>query len=179
VGRRGLFFGCIFLCDQVYQNRVQELSPIAAMTFREATSDDLSAILRLLADDPLGTKRESLSHREDRYQVAFDRILEDLNQQLIVVTTDQQVIGTMQLSFLQYLTYQGGLRMQIEAVRVHTDFRSKGLGKEMIAWAINKAREQNAHMVQLTSDLERPEAIAFYEKLGFVASHAGMKLHLG
>lgn len=87
------------------------------------------------------------------------------------------VAGTLQLSLIPYLTYRGGLRAQIEAVRVHREYRGRGLGKFMIRWAIAEARQSKAHLVQLTTDKKRPEAIAFYESLGFISSHEGMKLH--
>ena len=83
----------------------------------------------------------------------------------------------MQLTFIPYLTYQGGIRAQIEAVRIKKDKRGLGLGEEMFKWAIERAKGRGAHVLQLTSDKQRPEAIKFYEKLGFTASHEGMKLH--
>ncbi|MGS0524115.1 GNAT family N-acetyltransferase [Zobellia nedashkovskayae] len=84
----------------------------------------------------------------------------------------------MQLSYITYLTYQGGIRAQIEAVRVHEDYRSKGIGQQLFEWAIQRAKQKGAHVVQLTTDKKRPDALKFYEKLGFTASHEGMKLHL-
>ena len=89
-----------------------------------------------------------------------------------------EIIGTLQLSFIRYLTYQGGLRAQIEAVRVHETQRGQGLGQQMVAWAIERAKARGAHVVQLTTDKLRPAALRFYEKLGFSASHEGMKIHL-
>lgn len=93
-------------------------------------------------------------------------------------TESGQIIGTLQLSFIQYLTYRGGIRAQIEAVRVHEDFRAQGIGQQMFEWAILRAKDKGAHVVQLTTDKKRPEALKFYEKLGFKTSHEGMKLHL-
>lgn len=81
------------------------------------------------------------------------------------------------MSFIQYLTYQGGIRAQIEAVRIREDQRNKGIGKQMFEWAIKRAKKRKAHLLQLTSDKKRPEAIQFYENLGFKPSHEGMKLH--
>ena len=89
-----------------------------------------------------------------------------------------RIIGTLQLSFISYLTYRGGIRAQIEAVRVHKEHRGKGLGKQLFEWAIHRAKEKGAHLVKLTTDKKRPEALQFYEQLGFTASHEGMKLHL-
>lgn len=152
---------------------------IERMIFRTATIEDLPAIVEMLADDPLGQLREDFADPlPASYVDAFGRIDSDENQELVVLELDEQVIGTMQLTFLQYLNYQGGLRLLIESVRIHRDFRGRDLGSKMFLWAIDRAKERNVHMVQLTSDKQRPDALRFYEKLGFKASHEGMKLHL-
>ena len=148
------------------------------MIFRKATKSDIPFIVQMLADDKLGRLRED--YREplpEIYYQAFENIDADTNQELIVVEKDSEVIGTLQLSFIQYLTYQGGIRAQIEAVRIREDLRGAGIGQQMFEWAIERARERKAHILQLTTDKSRPEALHFYEKLGFKASHEGMKLH--
>jgi len=149
------------------------------MIFRKATQKDVTTIVKMLADDDLGKQRENYSIPLPKsYRDAFQRIDTDPNQELIVVENrDQEIIGTLQLSFITYLTYQGGIRAQIEAVRIRKDQRSKGLGQKMFEWAIQRAQEKGAHLLQLTTDKRRPKALDFYEKLGFVASHQGMKLH--
>ncbi len=146
--------------------------------FRKAEAKDVAAIIGLLANDELGSKRERyLLPLPNCYIQAFEQIATDNNQELVVVENDRhEIIGTLQLTFIQYLTYQGGLRAQIEAVRVHEDFRGSGLGQKMFEWAIEKAKAKGAHLVQLTTDKKRPNAIRFYEKLGFVATHEGMKM---
>jgi GNAT superfamily N-acetyltransferase len=150
------------------------------MIFRQAVKQDLPALVAMLANDSLGQWRENIPDPlPEQYYTAFQIIDKDPNQELIVVENDGgEIIGTMQLSFIQYLTYQGGMRMQIEGVRVHNDQRGKGIGEKIFTWAISRAKEKGAHLVQLTSDKRRADAIRFYEKLGFVASHEGMKLHL-
>lgn len=151
-----------------------------SMEFRQAREADLSQIVALLADDELGQIRED--YREPlpvSYTRAFGLIDADPNQELYVVEgKNGEIIGTLQLSFLQYLTYRGGLRSQIEAVRIRKNHRGKGLGKKMFEWAIARARSKKAHVLQLTTDKKRPDALRFYQELGFVASHEGMKLHL-
>lgn len=148
------------------------------MEFRAARKEDLDGIVNLLSDDELGSQRETTSGQSsETYQHAFEVITSDPNQELIVTEKDGVVIGTFQLTFIQYLTYQGGLRAQIEAVRINRSFRGEGIGEQMFKWAIRRAKERGAHLLQLTSDKQRPDAIRFYEKLGFVASHEGMKLH--
>lgn len=149
------------------------------MIFRKATAEDVSSIVQLLADDPLGQKRED--YRDplpNCYREAFSNIQQDQNQELMVVEEEGSVIGTLQLSFIPYLTYRGGVRAQIEAVRIHKTQRGKGIGEQLFQWAIVRAKERGAHVLQLTTDKQRPQAVQFYEKLGFVASHEGMKLHL-
>lgn len=148
------------------------------MTFRKATKADVPFIVQMLANDKLGKLRED--YREplpEKYYTAFENIDADPNQELIVVEKAGEVIGTLQLSFIQYLTYQGGIRAQIEAVRIREDLRGGGLGQQMFEWAIERAKERKAHILQLTTDKSRPEALHFYEKLGFKATHEGMKLH--
>ncbi len=88
------------------------------------------------------------------------------------------IVGTMQLTFIRHLTYRGGLRLQIEAVRVDERRRGGGLGGAMIQHAVDRAREKGCHLIQLTTNKERHAAHRFYERLGFVASHEGMKLEL-
>lgn len=150
------------------------------MKFRKADREDLPIIVEMLASDKLGAKRESFSEvLSSVYYKAFERIDADKNQELIVIEDDyEQIIGSFQMSFIQYLTYKGGLRAQIEAVRIKETERGKGLGQEVFKWAINRAKEKGAHMVQLTTDNARPDAIKFYEKIGFKPSHVGMKMHL-
>lgn len=149
------------------------------MTFRKATIEDIPFIVEMLANDKLGSTRENFQDTlSENYSKAFQNISEDCNQELIVVEDfDKSIIGTLQLSFIQYLTYQGGIRAQVEAVRVRADKRGNGLGEKLFKWAIHRASEKGAHLLQLTTDKRRPEAINFYEKLGFSSSHEGMKLH--
>ena len=150
------------------------------MNIRKARKEDISHIVRMIADDPLGSQREDFREPlPDVYYEAFDHILQDPNQELVVITDEKgAVAGTLQLSFIRYLTYKGGIRAQIEAVRVRQDLRGKGIGEQLFTWAIERARSRGAHLVQLTTDKQRPEAFLFYEKLGFAATHEGMKLHL-
>ena len=149
------------------------------MIIRKAKIDDLDNIVRLLSDDKLGSKRENYKVPLPReYLDAFKRIEEDENQFLIVAEEDSTVIGTLQLSFIQYLTYKGGIRAQIEGVRVDNDYRGKGVGRKMIEYAVCEAKERKTHLIQLTTDKKRPKALEFYKSIGFIDSHEGMKLHL-
>lgn len=147
--------------------------------FRKAEKKDVIHIVAMLADDKLGKMREDFRDPlPNSYYEAFEHINSDSNQELMVVENEsQEVIGTLQLSFIPYLTYQGGVRAQIEAVRIRKDERGSGIGEQLFLWAIERARTRKSHVLQLTTDKKRPDALRFYEKLGFKASHEGMKLH--
>lgn len=153
--------------------------PNMNVTYRLATQDDLADIVAMLADDALGARREQYQiPLPTAYQRAFDAIRRDSNQELTVVTLDGEVVATFQLTFIPYLTYQGGIRAQIEAVRVKSTYRGQGVGTALFQYAIQRSTERGAHVLQLTTDKKRPDAKRFYKSLGFVDSHEGMKLHL-
>ena len=153
--------------------------PEAAPTFRRARADDVLDIVRLLADDPLGATRERYERPlPESYARAFRAIEQDANNELVVACRGERVVGVLQLTYIPSLTYQGGWRALIEGGRADIGERSQGLGKTLFESAIGRARERGCHMVQLTTDKARPDAKRFYEGLGFVASHEGMKLHL-
>jgi GNAT superfamily N-acetyltransferase len=152
----------------------------AGVQLRTAAEADVSAIVGLLAADQLGATRDGVRDEADlaAYAAAFRCIDADPAHLLVVAEQDGRIIGTFQLSFLPGLARRGALRAQIEAVRVAADQRGAGLGAAMMRWAIAEARRRGCTMVQLTSDKARTEAHRFYENLGFVASHEGMKLRL-
>ncbi|MCB1582219.1 MAG: GNAT family N-acetyltransferase [Xanthomonadales bacterium] len=149
------------------------------MKFRQAQKKDLPQLVQMLADDPLGAKRENPTlPLTESYLQAFATIDKDPNNELIVAEQDQQIIGMLQLTFIPYLTYQGSWRCLIEGVRVHKDHRGQGVGRLLFEWAIKRGRERSCQLVQLTSDKQRSDAIRFYQQLGFVPSHEGFKLSL-
>lgn len=148
------------------------------MSFREANRDDVITLVAMLADDELGKKRECYTDPlPEKYYQAFEHINSDPNNQLMVMVLDGEVMGMMQITYIPYLTYQGGWRALIEGVRISSKLRGGGWGQKMFEWGIEQARNKGCHVVQLTSDKQRPKAIEFYRKLGFVDSHEGMKLH--
>ncbi|OWV82598.1 GNAT family acetyltransferase [Rhizobium sp. R635] len=149
-------------------------------SFRLARLSDLAAIVRLLADDDLGGGREIVADPIDtRYLSAFAAIEADANQLLAVaIDAAGEVVGCLQLSFIPGLSRTGMWRGQIESVRVARELRGAGLGAQFIEWAIAQCVERGCGLVQLTSDKTRKDSIRFYEKLGFVASHEGMKRSL-
>jgi GNAT superfamily N-acetyltransferase len=147
--------------------------------FRPARREDLPDIVRMLADDQLGSQRERCEEPlPDSYYRAFEQINSDANHQLIVAELDGKVIGTLHMIFLPSISYQGGLRAQVESVRVDKKYQNLGTGSAMMKWTIACAKERGAHIMQLTTHKSREDAHRFYERLGFQKSHLGMKLNL-
>jgi ribosomal protein S18 acetylase RimI-like enzyme len=176
------------------------------LKFRQAAREDLPEIVRMLADDFLGATRERYENPlPDAYVKAFEEIDADKNNELIVavlsepsasaggLNADNQdskpnpsadgsdktlIVGTLQITFTPSISFQGGKRATVESVRVDEKYRGRGIGKELMIWAINRAKEENCFAIQLTTNAERKDAHRFYENLGFKGAHLGMKLYL-
>ncbi|MFJ9039807.1 GNAT family N-acetyltransferase [Streptomyces sp. NPDC102406] len=147
------------------------------LEIRAASAEDVPAIVAMLADDPLGARRESPDDLTP-YLAAQARLSADPNQHLVVAVRQGRVVGTLQLTVVPGLSRKGATRSIIEGVRIHADERGSGLGTRLIEWAIEESRRQDCQLVQLTSDATRTDAHRFYERLGFTASHVGFKLAL-
>ena len=149
------------------------------LTHRKAAINDLRQIISLLLEDELGQTRESKKLELDQcYVDAFHKINDDLNQYLMVVESDKKIIATCHLTTIPSLTFRGSMRMQIEAVRVAEKYRGQKIGEWMMNAAIAYAKSKGASILQLTTNKKRSKAKNFYEKIGFEASHEGMKLYL-
>jgi GNAT superfamily N-acetyltransferase len=144
--------------------------------FRLAERRDVPAIVGLLADDGLGAAREVLGPPlPDSYFRAFDMVAQERGNKIIVGERGGRIVACLQLVITHGLSRQGQARATLEAVRVVSDLRGQGVGKQIVSFAMERARAQGASIVQLTSDKSRMDAHRFYEQLGFKASHVGMK----
>jgi len=150
-----------------------------ALVIRTARAADLPAVVAMLADDPLGAGRER--HADplpEPYLAAFAAIEAQAGNAVLVAERAGVVVGCLQLIFIPHLTRLGMMRAQIEGVRVARAARGQGIGEALLAEAVTRSRAAGCGLVQLTTDATRPEAQRFYQRLGFVASHIGMKLPL-
>jgi ADP-ribose pyrophosphatase YjhB (NUDIX family)/ribosomal protein S18 acetylase RimI-like enzyme len=147
------------------------------VVLRRASVDDVGAVVGLIADDQLGATREDPGDLT-AYLRAFADIDADPAQLLVVLDDGGVVVGTMQVSFLPGLSRAGAKRGQVEAVRVAASHRGRGLGEQMVRWAVEESGRRGCAVVQLTTDKSRLDAHRFYERLGFTASHEGFKLAL-
>ena len=150
------------------------MSPIV----RPATPEDLPELVRLLSIEDEGIRRSEGSPADACYADALAAIARDPQNAVMVAEIDGKVVGTFQLTIIQQLSNRGGRVAQIESVVVDPDMRSRGIGEAMMRWAIDEARRRRCVRVQLTSNKVRRRAHVFYERLGFVATHEGMKLAL-
>ena len=149
------------------------------LRFRAATGADLPAIVRLLADDGLGVTRERYAEPlPAAYRDAFAAMQAQGGNDYLLAALDGELAGRLQLTVIPGLSRFGMRRAQIEGVRVDRRFRGCGVGEALFRHAIERARAAGCGLVQLTTDKARPEALRFYERLGFAASHEGLKLAL-
>ncbi len=148
------------------------------MALQLAKRSDVPIIVRLLAEDQIATVRDDPEGDMTPYLTAFDAIAARADDALYVWEHDGAVVGCLQLTFLPGLLLKGGWRAQIEGVRVDSRYRRHGIGEHMIMAAVALARDRGCRLVQLTTNKDRRDAHRFYRRLGFVASHEGMKLML-
>ena len=151
---------------------------MSGLLVREAVSADLGAIVALQREDVI---REV--HEDDvpvsAYRAAFDEITDDPRQQLLVGELDGEVVATAQVTWVRRLTYVGGEMGIVESVRVRSDLRGRGRGEQLMRHVLDLARRRGAVRVELTTNAQRTAARRFYDRLGFTASHVGMKYYLG
>jgi ribosomal protein S18 acetylase RimI-like enzyme len=153
------------------------MSPASHITVRAARRDDVADIIAMLADDHLGRARERLEDPlPNVYYDAFARLSNDPNIQLVVAEEGGNVVGCLQLCILPGLSSQGASRGLIEDVRVASDRRSRGIGEQLVQWALAEAKARGCKLVELLTHHTRVDAQRFYERLGFAKSHAGMTI---
>jgi ribosomal protein S18 acetylase RimI-like enzyme len=152
------------------------MSDVSRVKIRPARRDDVAAIVTMLADDALGRKRERIEDPlPPPYFQAFERVERDPNVQLVVAEGEGgEVVGCLQLCILAGLSSQGASRALIEDVRVASRCRSRGIGEQLVQWAVAEAREKGCRLVELLTHNTRVDAQRFYARLGFQASHVGM-----
>jgi GNAT superfamily N-acetyltransferase len=152
---------------------------VQTLQIREASENDLEAIIALFVDDPLGGHGDTMDlEARPKYHAAYARISASVSETLYVAEVDGEVVGTFQTMITTTMTALGSSNMIIEAVQTRADMRGRGIGAAMIGFAVDRARADDMRLVQLTSNAARKDAHRFYERLGFAPSHLGFKLKL-
>jgi ribosomal protein S18 acetylase RimI-like enzyme len=146
-----------------------------SVSIRPARREDVPAMIAMLADDHLGRARERVEDPLPAvYYEAFERVERDQNLTLVVAESEGRVVGCLQLAVLPGISSQGGIRGLLEDVRVATDCRSRGIGEQLVQWAVTEAKARGCNLVELLTHQTRVDAQRFYKRLGFTASHVGM-----
>ena len=134
--------------------------------------------MRLLADDRLGQGRErDETPLPDSYARGFRAMLAQ-GGRLILAEQDGAVVGCLQFNVIHGVSQQGRSRAQVEGVRVDSARRGGGIGAALMQYAMAEVRAAGCGIMQLTTNRDRVEAQKFHARLGFVHSHAGMKVSL-
>jgi ribosomal protein S18 acetylase RimI-like enzyme len=154
------------------------MTAISPITIRHAGRNDVVAIVAMLADDALGSSRERLEDPlPPSYFQALEQVERDPKLQLVVAEAEGgEVVGCLQLCILPGLSSQGASRALIEDVRVASHCRSRGIGEQLVQWAVAEARGKGCKLVELLTHNTRVDAQRFYKRLGFAASHVGMTI---
>lgn len=146
---------------------------------RRATLADLPACVGLFQLPGDGVTRDVEAMDDPAaYVEAFHALADDDDNTLYVAEVEREVVGVFQLTFIRHVAHRGGLVARVEAVVVAPERRGGGIGASMMRFAIAHARARGAFRLELTSNVRRTRAHRFYERLGFVSSHVGMKLAL-
>lgn len=149
------------------------------LTYRKAVEADLPYIVQLLTEDAVRVTDDRPDEPfHPRYVAAMRELDSDPNQMMMLAVLNGETVGTIQLTFIPGIAGLGTKRCLVEAVHISPAHRSKGLGTQMIQWAMEQARHRGCGMVQLTSNKKRLDAHRFYERLGFLKSHEGFKYYL-
>ena len=149
------------------------------VTFRVAEERDLPALVAMLADDFLGARREDpRAPLDEGYVAAFRAIAGDPNQEIVVACSGEEVVGMIQAVYSASLSYRGSWRATLESVRTAAPYRGRGIGATLVEYAVERARARGCGIIQLTTNAARADAHRFYARLGFAASHVGMKRRL-
>lgn len=150
------------------------------LLIRPATEDDLPAVVALLADDGIGKSRERPeSPLPAAYGDAFQRMRQQPGNLVLVAELDGAIVGCLQLTLIHGISRLGATRAQVEGVRVAPAARGRRVGERLMRAATVRAKANGATLMQLTTDHRRIDAHRFYERLGFVGSHLGLKKELG
>ena len=150
------------------------------MHCRSAVEEDIPSILQMLLDDDIAQMREGDSAGEDvvAYHAAFQDIVNDPNNDLLVAEVDGKVVGFLQVTVIPGISYHGARRCQIEDMRVAKDSRRQGIGRQLIESAKEWAEVRGCTIIELFMHASRKDAAAFYESLGFESEHRGYRMQI-
>jgi len=130
---------------------------------RQATLDDVKDILQIYAESLDNGKVLSV----EKAQIVFLKQQQYPDYKVFVAEYEQQLVGTFALLIMENMAHQGTPSAVVEDVGVIPAMQGKGIGKVMMEYALNYAKEKGCYKMSLSSNLKREKAHQFYESLGF------------
>ncbi|MEZ2390136.1 GNAT family N-acetyltransferase [bacterium RCC_150] len=153
--------------------------PSGGVALRLARADDLPRIVELLEADAMGPDDGLPLTTAEDYLHAFKSLRNEPSNELwVAIGPDGEVLGTLQMVYFTTLSWNAARRAQLAGVRIAPSQRGRGTGTELVTWAVERARSQGCRVIQLSSDKRRIDAHRFYARLGFVATHEGLRRDL-
>ena len=145
---------------------------------RAATEDDIPRIQKLylqlaFTPPPPDILRPSI----EEYRRIFSEMSTLPGYELLVAEEKGEVTGTTVLAILPGMAHGVSPFAVVEYVVVDEAHRGKGIGKLLMEYCIDRAKEAGCYKIMLTSDKRRTEAHEFYRSLGFEASAYGFRLY--
>jgi GNAT superfamily N-acetyltransferase len=163
----------------LWRRRRPETRPGVEVVVRSATEDHLPRIVELIGKGAVGRSSENPGPPlPEGYRRAFEAIAATPGAALLVAEVEGEVVGTFQFCVIPNISHGGQPVAQVESVHVADEYRSHGIGAVMMRWAMDEGRRRQCYVLQLTSNKVRRRAHRFYRRLGFIASHEGMRLYL-
>lgn len=133
------------------------------MEFREAHANDLKGLLELYAQ--MNPEDESLS--PEKASEIWEAIESNPGFKYFVAVEGDKTVSTCNIAIIPNLTRGGRPFGMIENVVTDVAYRRLGIGKKVIAMAVEYAKKQGCYKIILSSSIKRRDAHLFYEKIGF------------
>ena len=131
---------------------------------RKAEEKDIPSIIALHSEIDLSNE-ESISLQNAN--IIFSRIQSYPNYHIYVALIQGEVVGTFALLIMHNLAHNGAPSGIVEDVAVRREWQGKGIGKHMMAYAMQRCKEAGCYKMALSSNSIRENAHRFYESLGF------------
>jgi GNAT superfamily N-acetyltransferase len=134
------------------------------LSIRPAGREELRNILGLYRELAVGGEEAlPLSEAEE----IFDRISSYPDYKIYIALNGGEIVGTFALAIMDNLAHLGARSGLIEDVVVKRECQGRGIGKQMMVYALDRCREAGCYKAALSSNMRRMDAHRFYESLGF------------
>ena len=139
---------------------------VAILIIRRAEVNDLKQILVLYEQLEIDQK---CSISPDAAKAIFNKIQNYPDYDIYIAVTDGKIVGTFSLAILDNIAHMGACSGLVEDVVVAEDYRHKGVGRQMMTYAMDRCKQKGCYKLALSSNVKRVDVHKFYESLGFKA----------